>query len=659
MKRLISAILVALVLFSSVPFGSLSVLAASSDKIDGVDASVIEKAMKNAISTSEPSVTLSSYGIEFNTTNAKKIKNLYDSIIDSNPTFFHVKNYAISYIKNGDIVSIKFNYQYSKSTYQTMLSKVESKANSIISDLKGKNLTDTEIALLLHDRLAVLCEYDYVNFEKYLNGDEDAIPFDAFNIYGVFINNIAVCEGYSYAYKYLLNKMGVEAEVCRSDYMQHMWNVVEIDGKKYHVDLTYNDPSYDMTGRVMHEYFLLSTDALKEKGHNTDNITNTEPNTTKYDNYFWQDVHSQFCYLDGKIYYIDENSETLNSYYSGESEELISVEDDWYKEQNLRYLDNYARLDNDGKLLYYNLTDTIYSYNPKTNENKSIYTPNTSGHENFSIFGFKVKDGSFYYDLNNGVYDETTKKLYGGTFRYHNCISYSTVTLSTNTYTYSGSAKTPAPRVLLDGKTLKKGTDYTVTYSNNKNAGSAKVIIKAMGKYSGRIIKTFKIKPKSITKLTFTKISNKTYTGKKIKPSVTVKNGKTKLTNNKDYTISYGTNKSTGKGTVTIKGKGNYEGSKKITFYIVPKKVSITKSAPKKRAIYIKWKKATGASGYQIAYRKMGGNKYKYTTTTKLKKTIKSLTSKKYHQVKVRAYKTVNGKKIYGEWSKVKKVKIK
>ena len=79
----------------------------------------------------------------------------------------------------------------------------------------------------------------------------------------------------------------------------------------------------------------------------------------------------------------------------------------------------------------------------------------------------------------------------------------------------------------------------------------------------------------------------------------------------------------------------------------------------KKKSIYIKWKKVSGAKGYQIAYRKMGPNKYKYIKTTKTSKTIKKLKSKKYHQVKVRAYKTVSGKKVYGPWSKVKKKKIK
>ena len=660
MKRLISVILIALLIFSSVP----TVFAASDERIGNTTVSVIKTAFQNAISECTTSVNLNSYSIKFTNANAKKINDLYNQVLDDNPTFFHIKNYSIAYVSGGNMVSAKLNYQYSKTTYQSMLSDVEDIANNLIKDLKGKNLTDLETALIIHDRLAVLCEYDYENFLKYEGGDYDAIPFDSFNIYGVFVKNTAVCEGYSYAYKYLLNKMGIDAWVCKSDTLQHMWNVVEIDGKNYHVDLTYDDPAYDITGRVMHDYFLLSTSALKEKGHNVNDISNTTPTATNYDNYFWQDVDAQFCYLNGKLYYINNEAETLNSYYHGESEELISVEDDWYMTEHLRYIGNFSRLDTDGETLFFNLTDTIYSYDVTTGEKKSIYTPDTSGYENFSLFGFKVKNGSFYYDLNNGVYDVNTKKLYSGQYRFDHCLSYSTVSLSTNSYTYSGGEKKPVPTVKLDGKTLKNGTDYTVSYSGNKNAGTAKVVLTGKGNYEGSVTKTFKINPKSISGFNFTKVSNKTYSGKQIKPTVTVKNGSTKLVNSKDYTVTYGTNKSTGKGIITIKGKGNYKSEKKITFYIVPKRVSVTKATPKKRSAYIKWKKATGASGYQITLATNSKfTKGKKTVTvsgsSSKSKTIKSLKSKKTYYVKVRAYKTVNGKKKYGEWSKVKKIKVK
>ena len=83
-------------------------------------------------------------------------------------------------------------------------------------------------------------------------------------------------------------------------------------------------------------------------------------------------------------------------------------------------------------------------------------------------------------------------------------ISKASVTLSTSTYAYDGKAKKPDVTVKLNGKTLKNGTDYSVTYSNNTKVGTAKVTITGKGNYAGTITKTFKINPakQEIQKLT-------------------------------------------------------------------------------------------------------------------------------------------------------------
>ena len=83
-------------------------------------------------------------------------------------------------------------------------------------------------------------------------------------------------------------------------------------------------------------------------------------------------------------------------------------------------------------------------------------------------------------------------------------ISKASVTLSTSTYAYDGKAKKPGVTVKLNGKALKNGTDYTVSYSNNKNIGTATVKITGKGSYTGTITKTFKINPakQEIQKLT-------------------------------------------------------------------------------------------------------------------------------------------------------------
>ena len=657
MKRLFSILLVALTLLTVAP--NLNTYAAETN-LGSATAANIENLINASIKSYKTSVDLSQYNIRFTQVNVEKLEEIYVSVLEENPTYFHLNGYSINYKQFGDILTLNLKYEYTKTQHSEMLQEIEQSANAILKDIKGEDLSQLEIALILHDKLAVLCEYDYENYLKYEQGDKDAIPYNSYNMYGALVNNIAVCQGYSFAYKYLLNKMGVNAGLCKSDELGHMWNTVEIDGQNYHVDITYDDPVYDVTGRVNHEYFLLSTNAIKQKGHDANDLSDITPTNTKYEDYFWQSVKTQFCYFDEKLYYIDNDTATLDCYDNNQTKEVTSVKDKWYKTDTTFFIGNYSKLSTDGEFLYYNLSDTIYSFNPKTLEKSVVLKPDLSQYQNFSIFGFKAQNGIFYYDLfNSNVYKPYTKKLYGQTFNYSNSLNRATVTLSNSKYTYSNAYKKPTVKVVCDGKVLVNGTDYEVIYKNNINVGMATVTVTGIGIYKDSVTKTFKITPKSISSVNITPVGNKVYTGKQIKPTISVKDGKINLVLNKDYTIHFGTNKSTGKGTITVKGKGNYNFEKKIFFKIVPKKVSLTKASGKKAAVYIKYKKATGASGYQIAYSKSGSSKFKLKTTKSLTKTISKLKRKKTYKIKVRAYKIIDGKKVYGEWSKVKKVKTK
>ena len=77
-------------------------------------------------------------------------------------------------------------------------------------------------------------------------------------------------------------------------------------------------------------------------------------------------------------------------------------------------------------------------------------------------------------------------------------ISGSTITLGTTSYIYDGTEKKPPVTVKDGSKTLTSGTDYTVSYSNNKNAGTATVTVTGKGNYKDTATKTFTISKKSI-----------------------------------------------------------------------------------------------------------------------------------------------------------------
>lgn len=169
---------------------------------------------------------------------------------------------------------------------------------------------------------------------------------------------------------------------------------------------------------------------------------------------------------------------------------------------------------------------------------------------------------------------------------------------------------------------------------------------------------------KSIAKAVVRGISDKNYTGTKIKPNLVVKLNGTTLEEDVDYTVSFENNKNVGKAKITIKGSGDYTGTITRYFYIKPKATTmISVKSPKKAQMKVTWKKDSQVSGYRIVYATNSKfTKRKTFLTVKATKTSKTITrllkGKKYY-VKVQGYKTIDGKKVYGSYSKVGTVTVK
>ena len=217
--------------------------------------------------------------------------------------------------------------------------------------------------------------------------------------------------------------------------------------------------------------------------------------------------------------------------------------------------------------------------------------------------------------------------------------------------TYTGSAVEPKVAVTLNGSAVPEEA-YELVYSNNTNAGTAKVTVvaKSGSTYTGSTSKEFTIDQAALTSAMVKNLAAVTYTGKAIKPAVEVASGV-------DYTVAYNNNTAVGKATATITGSKNYKGTITKNFIIKPAKESITSKKAGKKSLTIAYKAQTGAK-YRIVYSPAKGQA-KAVNTTATKKTIKSLKSGKTYKVKVRAYKVVDGKTYNGYYSDVQKVKVK
>ena len=335
-------------------------------------------------------------------------------------------------------------------------------------------------------------------------------------------------------------------------------------------------------------------------------------------------------------------------------------------------------------------------------------------------------------------------------------ISGYTVGIGGDTFTYTGSEIKPKVQVSSETETLKEGTDYTVSYKNNIEVGTATAVVKGKGNYTGTLTITFKIVKKSqddgnkdkisVGKCDFIVMDNEeTYDGTAHKPDVIVAWLENKLTEGTDYTLSYSNNVNAGTAKVTITGIGKYTGSVTTSFEIKPAspeiqaknktvdmgsgkqdimekiqtdakitcisdapgivEISGDKFIPKKPGkatiiitttgeknyfsmdlvrltitvrpintqkltlkssargkMTVSWSTAKSVSGYEIQYSRSKNMKNAQSLMIKGKTTqvtLKNLAKKKNYYVRIRTYKTTNGKKYYSTWSTVKTVKVK
>lgn len=148
-------------------------------------------------------------------------------------------------------------------------------------------------------------------------------------------------------------------------------------------------------------------------------------------------------------------------------------------------------------------------------------------------------------------------------------ISSAEITYDAGPYGYTGKEWKPEVTVSFNSATLTAGNDYTVSYENNINAGTAKIIITGIGDhFTGLTEKTFTINSAEISGCTFAPIADVTYNTKAHTPEVTVAISGRTLEADKDYTVSYASNVNAGTVTVTVTGKGNFTGSANTTFTI-------------------------------------------------------------------------------------------
>ena len=226
---------------------------------------------------------------------------------------------------------------------------------------------------------------------------------------------------------------------------------------------------------------------------------------------------------------------------------------------------------------------------------------------------------------------------------------------------YNGKAQKPEVKLQdANGNEIAADQYKVICDGDNTNAGTCDITIKALstGKYFDTLDTSFTIGAAEIKDDAIQAIASQTYTGKALKPALTVRTASGLVLSGTDYSAVYSSNKLTGKASVKVTANGNFKGTATATFKIKPAKARITslKAGKGKFTVKIKSQAKSGVNGYQVTYKKKGTSKWKSVNTKDLGKTVKNLKRWRYFYVKVRAYKSIDGKAVYGKYSSMHKV---
>ena len=388
----------------SQPSGDVATLASTYDK-DAFDARLVE-AFKNY----ESSVDVSDIGI----TRDEAYNGGINTVINSHPEIIGIAGTSYYYSSSTNLVTeIVITYTSNAREEQQKLDAAINELNSRV-DISG--MTDEEIVLAYHEYLTSTVAYAYA---AYLQGSLGGAH--EYDMYGALVNHSSVCQGYAETMFYLLKKAGLSCAIASSQNINHAWNIVKLNGKWYHIDATWDDPVWDMPGRSLHTYFLVSFDTMNKNtltNHTKDRTdmvvsaqwgdTYTSATDTTYESgKFWNGVEKAIFYRDGYWYSISEGSYTtafnINKYrYSTNTNKVIySGTAKWTTPSGAYYPGVYSSIYLNGNNLYFTTPDSlnkidIISANASPTELLNIRTKYNSATGN-NLYAFGEQYGKLVY----------------------------------------------------------------------------------------------------------------------------------------------------------------------------------------------------------------------------------------------------------------------
>lgn len=352
------------------------------------DMKAAKAAVVRAYQNYQTQVDLSGYHIN-NRRDGKALENMLTKVVHQTAGLFYAGTQYSKYVDTRSNRVVKLELGYLK-TFQTKagavdaakIRKVKAQINQKINQayrLVKPGMTQVEKAMILHDYLVKNTQYLEKKGKDYRLSE-----------WGALVKGKANCQGYTLAYGLLMQRAGIPVRYVSSTQMQHIWNMIQIDGKWYHVDVTWDDPIDTMQGKdqfglVMHDRFLCSTAKMKTSGYY--GFSGKLAKSKKYDNSFWKNVHSGIVYRKGQwLYQTDYQIMQRKHLTSGKAKALYSAGGGYFipLNQNKYYFINY---------------NSIYLYDRKRNQVARVLSGDDYHEGRYLMSQLKYKAGKLSYRI--------------------------------------------------------------------------------------------------------------------------------------------------------------------------------------------------------------------------------------------------------------------
>ncbi|MBQ7053535.1 MAG: Ig-like domain-containing protein [Clostridia bacterium] len=226
-----------------------------------------------------------------------EIKAAYQNLLNANPQLFYVSGgFRYSYYEStGLVVALLPEYKYSGDDLQSRIAAFNASLSAIV-DYASKSSTDIGQILRTNTYFCTTFQYD----TSYTNYAPDEL----------FSSGKGVCQAYMLGFRAVMNELGIACETATSDAMNHTWNLVQLNGSWYHIDVTWNDPITDRPIGAYYTNFLLSDAGITAAEH-YDWEASVTAGSTKYDDFFWTTIKTPLSVVNNVVYYADPDAAML------------------------------------------------------------------------------------------------------------------------------------------------------------------------------------------------------------------------------------------------------------------------------------------------------------------------------------------------------------